>query len=115
MINHETDYAALVGSYPFRRLPDPSPARLLAEMDRHGITRAWVGHVPSIWYRDVAAGNDELFDLLEAHRDAGRLLSVPAVNPAWPAWERELDRAVEAKSPAVRTYPAHMGYATSGP
>ncbi len=114
MISHEIDYAAMVGGYPFRRLPEPTPERLLAEMDRHGIKQAWVGHVPSVFYRDVAAGNDELFDLLEPHRVAGRLLPVPAVNPAWPAWEHEIARAVEHKCPAVRAWPAHLGFATSG-
>ena len=86
-----TDHNALIGPYPFRRLPEPTPERLLAEMDRLGIAAAWVGHVPSIFYRDVAAGNDELFAALEPHR--ARLLPVPAVNPAYPGWERELRRA----------------------
>lgn len=113
MIARDTDYAALIGAYPFRSLPDPSPRALLAALDRHGIARAWVGHVPSAWYRDVAAGNDELFDALERYAD--RLLPVPAVNPAWPGWEREIERAAAAGSPAVRTYPSHMGYGTSGP
>jgi hypothetical protein len=40
-----TDHNALIGPYPFRRLPEPTPERLLAEMDRLGITAAWVGHV----------------------------------------------------------------------
>ncbi|HXY20508.1 MAG TPA: hypothetical protein VEH83_10980, partial [Gemmatimonadales bacterium] len=74
------DHNALVGAYPFRRLPDPTPERLVAEMDRLGIARAWVGHVPSIFYRDVAAGNDELLQWLRPHRP--RLVPVPAVNPA---------------------------------
>ncbi len=113
MIPHDTDHAALIGAFPFRRLPDPTPRTLLAQLDRHGIARAWVGHVPSVWYRDVAAGNDELFAALQRH--AGRLLAVPAVNPAWPGWERELERAKAARSPAVRTYPHHMGFAAAGP
>jgi predicted TIM-barrel fold metal-dependent hydrolase len=113
MIPHDTDHAALIGAFPFRRLPDPTPRALLAQMDRHGIARAWVGHVPSVWYRDVAAGNDELLEALEPH--AARLLPVPAVNPAWPGWERELERARAARCPAVRTYPPHMGFATAGP
>jgi predicted TIM-barrel fold metal-dependent hydrolase len=103
-----TDHNALVGPYPFRRLPEPTPERLLAEMDRLGIGAAWVGHVPSIFYRDVAAGNDELFAVLAPHR--ARLFPVPAVNPAYPGWEREVRRAREGGCPAVRTYPAHYGF-----
>lgn len=107
------DHNALVGPYPFRRLSDPTPERLVADMARLGITRAWVGHVPSIFYRDVAAGNDELLGLLGAHR--ARLLPVLAVNPAYPGWEREVERARGEGCPAVRTYPAHYGFSSSGP
>lgn len=107
-----TDHNALIGPYPFRYLPDPTPQRLLRDMDRLGIRAAWVGHVPSIWYRDVAAGNDELFTALAADRE--RLLPVPAVNPAWPAWELEVARARREGAPAVRTYPSHYGVPSAG-
>jgi uncharacterized protein len=107
------DHNALVGPYPFRRLPDPTPERLVADLERLGIARAWVGHVPSIYYRDVAAGNDDLLRWLEPHR--ARLLPVPAVNPAYPGWEREMERARFEGCPAVRTYPAHYGFASAGP
>lgn len=111
-MKYAADHNAMVGTFPFRRLPDPGPRRLIAEMDRLGIETAWVGHVPSIWYRDAAAGNDELFELLEPHRV--RLLPVPVVNPAWPDWEREVARASDAGAPAVRAWPAHHGYDCSG-
>jgi len=107
------DHNALVGAFPFRHLPDPTPARLLAEMDRIGVASSWTGHVPSAWYRDAARGNDELFALLAPHRP--RLLPVPVVNPAYPGWEREVARARAEQCPGVRAYPAHHGYATSGP
>jgi hypothetical protein len=107
------DHNALIGPFPFRPLPDPTPARLLADMDRLGIAGAWVGYLPSAWYRDAAAGNGELFAALEGARM--RLLPVPAVNPAWPGWEREIARARSERCPAVRTYPSHYGFAASGP
>ncbi len=107
-----TDHNALVGPYPFRRLPDPTPERLVAELDRLGVGAAWVGHLPSVFYRDVAAGNDELLEALERH--GARLFPVPAVNPAYPGWEREVARARDAGSPAVRTYPAHYGFDPAG-
>jgi predicted TIM-barrel fold metal-dependent hydrolase len=107
-----TDHNALIGPYPFRHLPDPSAARLLADMDRLSIGAAWVGHLPSIWYRDVAAGNDELFRLLASHRD--RLLPVPAVNPSYPDWEREIARARREGAGAVRTYPSHFDVPCAG-
>ena len=106
------DHNALIGPYPFRRLPEPTPEHLVAEMDRLGIAAAWVGHLPSVFYRDVAAGNDELFAALERHR--GRLHPVPAVNPAYPGWEREIARARIAGAPAVRTYPVHFAVDPAG-
>jgi len=108
-----TDHNALIGPFPFRRLPEPTPERLLTEMDRLGIAAAWVGHLPSVFYRDAAAGNDELLASLEPHRK--RLAPVPAVNPAYPGWGREVARAVAAGAPAVRTYPAHFGFDPAGP
>ena len=107
-----TDHNALVGAYPFRRLPEPTAGRLVADMERLGIATAWVGHVPSIFYRDVAAGNDELLAALEPF--GGRLLPVPAVNPAFPGWEREVARARAAACPAVRTYPTHYAFDAAG-
>src|SRR5258706_3697266 len=107
------DHNALIGAFPFRRLPDPTPARLLADMDRLGIAGAWVGFAPCAWYRDAAAGNEELFAALEPHRM--RLLPVPAVNPAFPGWEREVARAKAERCPAVRIYPSHHDFATAGP
>ena len=106
------DHNALIGAYPFRALPDPTPARLLADMNRLGIGTAWVGHVPSAWYRDVAAGNDELFGALASSR--AQLRPVPTINPAWPGWQREVERARREQCPAVRTYPSHAGFAAAG-
>ncbi len=106
------DHNAMVGPYPFRALPEPTPARLVAEMDRLGVAYAWVGHVPSIFYRDAAAGNDELIALLAPFTD--RLAPVPVVNPAWPGWEREIARAKDLGAPAVRTWPSHYGFAAAG-
>ena len=44
-----------------------------------------------------------------------RLLPVPAVNPAYPGWEREVERARSEACPAVRSYPAHYGFDAAGP
>ena len=106
------DHNALIGAYPFRRIP-ASVSDLLDGMDRLGIESAWVGHVPSIWYRDCAAGNDELFEALEDHRE--RLHPVPAINPAFPGWEEDLEIARAESCPSVRTYPSHYGFSSAGP
>lgn len=107
------DHNAMVGHYPFRALPEPTPAGLVAAMDRLGVSYAWTGYLPSAWYRDAAAGNDELAAALEGFAD--RLAAVPAVNPAWPGWEREIARARAMDAPAVRTWPSHYGCPCAGP
>jgi predicted TIM-barrel fold metal-dependent hydrolase len=110
---HLLDHNALIGRYPFRALPDPTPERLLDDMDRLGIDSAWVGHVPGAWYRDTPGGNDELFGELDDHRE--RLFPIPTINPGWPGWEVELEHAQSESCPGVRVYPAHHGFGTAGP
>jgi hypothetical protein len=107
------DVSTFVGPYPFRHLADPSPGGLLRHMDRAGIEQAWVGHLPSAFYRDPAPGTEELLSLLAPHRD--RLFPVPAVHPGLPRWEDDLDAAVDAGAPAVRVYPGQQGLSPDGP
>lgn len=101
------DVNAFVGTYPFRHVPHPEPAALLRVLEREGIEAAWVGHLPSAFYRDPSAGNRELFSMLQPHRDV--LLPVPTVRPDWPRWHDALRAARDAGSPAVRAYPPQWG------
>jgi hypothetical protein len=107
------DVSTFVGPYPFRHLPDPSPGGLLRQMDRLGIDHAWVGHLPSAFYRDPAPGTEELLRLVAPHRD--RLLPVPAVHPGLPRWEDDLRAAADAGAPAVRVYPGQQALSPAGP
>lgn len=100
------DVSTFVGGYPYRHLQDASPAWLLSEMDRVGITEAWVGHLPSFLYRDPARGSAWLVDALERH---DRLRPVPTIHPGLPGWNRDLELAVQVGAPAVRVYPMHQG------
>lgn len=106
------DVAAFVGGYPYRHLPWSDPEGLLAAMDRVGIERAWVGHLPSFLYRDPRPGNAELARLLAGRGD--RLLPVPTIHPALPRWEDDLAAAGTAGAPAVRVYPGHQGVPADG-
>jgi predicted TIM-barrel fold metal-dependent hydrolase len=106
------DVSAWVGPYPFRHLPEHTPEALLASMDRLGIDTAWVGHLPSAFYRDPAPGNAELEKLLAPHR--ARLLPVPAVHPGLPTWEDDLRAAAKAGAPAVRVYPGQQSIDPAG-
>lgn len=75
-------------------------------VERDGLSGAWVGHLPSAFYRDPTAGNAELLTALAPFT---RLKPVPVVRPDWPRWESELTRARDAGAPAVRAYPQHWG------
>jgi predicted TIM-barrel fold metal-dependent hydrolase len=97
------DVNALIGPYPFRFLPHPDPEVLVRVLDREGIDQAWVGHLPSAFYRDPSNGNAQLYSALIPH--AARLRPVPAVRPDWPGWERAVQDAAAAGAAAIRAYP----------
>jgi len=101
------DVNTFVGAYPFRHVPHPEPAALLRVLDREQVERAWVGHLPSAFYRDPQHGNRELLSQLASHTD--RLQPVPTVRPDWPRWEHELRAARDAGALAVRAYPPQWG------
>jgi len=106
------DVNAFLGSYPYRRVPGTSPDALLAAMDRTGIDRAWVSHLPGIFWRDPAAGNAWLY---EAARGQARLRPVPAVHPEMAGWESVVREAADAGAPAVRCDPTFYGIAPVSP
>ena len=106
------DVAAFVGEYPYRAISHGTTDWLLAQMDRLGIDRAWVGHLPSVLYKDPAPGNAALEHALVNQSE--RLVHVPVVNPALPRWEDDTNRAVAMGAPAVRSYPLHQGLDPAG-
>lgn len=97
------DVNALIGPYPFRYLPHPDPEVLVSVLDREGIDGAWVGHLPSAFYRDPTQGNPQLYTALVQHQP--KLRPVPTIRPDWPGWESSVKQAVDAGAPAVRAYP----------
>ena len=101
------DVNTFIGAYPFRYVPHPDPEVLVRVLAREGIARAWVGHLPSAFWRDPTHGNAQLYAALEPHRAV--LAPAPAIRPDWPGWERALHAAVELGAPAVRVYPPQWG------
>ncbi len=101
------DVNALIGPYPFRYVPHPDPEVLVRVLDREGIAQAWVGHLPSAFYRDPTPGNAALYAALVPFAD--RLLPAPAIRPDWPAWHRSLVAARSAGAAAIRAYPPQWG------
>ena len=101
------DVNALIGAYPFRDVPHPESEVLLRVLAREGIEEAWVGHLPSAFWRDPSPGNRVLYDALAPY--AAVLRPAPAVRPDWPRWELALREAVDRGAPAVRAYPPQWG------
>lgn len=97
------DVNALIGPYPFRYVPHPDPDVLVRVLEREQLAGAWVGHLPSAFYRDPSAGNAQLYTAVAPHAPA--LRPVPTIRPDWPDWERTLRAAANAGAPAVRVYP----------
>jgi hypothetical protein len=106
------DVNAYIGPYPFRYLPHPEPNVLAGVLEREGLSGAWVGHLPSAFYRDPNPGNDELFAAVAPH---ATLRPVPTIRPDWPRWERTLAAAVDRKVPAIRAYPPQWGMGADDP
>lgn len=100
------DVNAHVGDYPWRHLPHPEPAVLARVLAREGVDTAWVGHLPSAFWRDPAPGNALLYGMLADHPT---LLPAPTVRPDWPGWERQVREAADRGAPAVRAYPTLWG------
>lgn len=103
------DVNAFIGGYPWRHVPHPEPEVLVRVMGREGISKAWVGHLPSAFHRDPAHGNEELLSALSPFKD--KLAAAPIVRPDWPHWEKSLDALVSAGIAAVRAYPQLWGMA----
>jgi predicted TIM-barrel fold metal-dependent hydrolase len=101
------DSNTLIGPYPYRYVPHPDPDVLVRVLEREGLAGAWVGHVPSAFYRDPTPGNTALFTALASH--AAVLRPVPTIRPDWPKWRAALDEAVERGAPAIRAYPPQWG------
>ena len=97
------DVNTLVGPYPFRFVPHPEPEYLLRVLDREKLDAAWVGHLPSAFWRDPLPGNALLYTTLAPHLK--RLKPVPTVRPDWPEWRGAIEAAQEAGATAVRAYP----------
>jgi len=107
------DVNAFVGPYPFRYVPHPDPEVLVRVLEREGVRGAWVGHLPSAFWRDPGPGNAALYTMLLPYADV--LWPVPTIRPDWPGWERAVRQAAERGVPAVRAYPPQWGMGAHHP
>src|SRR2546425_411164 len=106
------DVNALLGAYPFRRVPGTSPDALLQAMDRVAIDEAWVSHLPSLFGR--ASGDCNAWLSATTARQS-RFKPVPAVHPGLAGWEPAMGEAADRGAPVVRCDPTHYGLEPTGP
>jgi uncharacterized protein len=108
------DANAWLGHYPFRAVPDNTPDRLLRLMDRHGIEKAVVSNLHSVFYGDAHGGNEELAGWIKPHRD--RFIACATLNPAYPGWQRDLRQCCEEWDlRGLRLFPQHHRFSLSSP
>lgn len=100
------DVNAFVGAYPWRKVPGTSPEALVRALDRAAIDQAWVSHLPSLFWRDPAEGNEWLYRTAGAQQ---RFRPVPVVHPELAGWEEVIAGAVNAGAPAIRCDPLYLG------
>ncbi|HTR76765.1 MAG TPA: hypothetical protein VMH39_01585 [Gemmatimonadaceae bacterium] len=101
------DINTLIGPYPYRHVPHPTPEALVRVIDREQLSGAWVGHLPSAFHRDPTAGNTELYDAVAPY--GAKLAPIPTIRPDWPGWDRRLSEARSRGAPAIRAYPPQWG------
>lgn len=107
------DVHTWIGPYPFRDVPHPDPEVLVRVLEREGLQGAWVGHLPSAFWRDPSPGNDALFRAVERWPEL--LHATPCVRPDWPRWEQMLGTLRDRRVAAVRAYPAQWGLSPQDP
>jgi predicted TIM-barrel fold metal-dependent hydrolase len=85
---------------------------VLQACDRVGIDQAWISHLPSVFWRDPAAGNTWLYETAQRQE---RFRPIPAIHPGLSGWTEELQVAAGQAAPAVRCDPMYYGLDPSGP
>lgn len=103
------DINTAIGHWPFRRIPHQQPAELRALLEARGIGAAAVAHTHGLFYKNCHDANLELAEAIAPH--AGFYVGVATLNPAYAAWERDLETCVRRLGfRALRLVPQYHGY-----
>ena len=103
------DVNTLIGPYPFRYVPHPDPDVLVRVLDREGIDGAWVGHLPSAFYRDPSRGQHaRCIRRARAVRE-NAAAGARRFDPIGPRGSRRFAMRRTQGAPAIRAYPPQWG------
>jgi uncharacterized protein len=104
------DINTAVGHWPFRRIPNQTPAELRALLEGAGIDGAAVANTNGLFYKNCHDANLELAEWLAPHADF--FVGVATLNPLYAAWERDLRTCSEELGfRALRLVPQYHDYA----
>lgn len=102
------DANAYLGEWPFRPQRHRTPAAVRRALQEAGIDRALVSPLAAIFRQDCASANAEMMRALRRRTDF--FVPVPALNPAYPGWEEDLEAALAGGAVGVRLFPSYHAY-----
>src|SRR4051812_28777071 len=86
-----TDTHVYVGHWPHKQLSGDDLVRLVADLRKSGVGRAWAGSFDGLFHKDVAGVNQRLAKECARVGD-GMLIPFGTINPTLPDWEDDIHR-----------------------
>lgn len=106
------DASTWIGKWPFAFVDAHTPGSLAAHLAPHGIRRALVSPVDTVFEPAPGPANKQL---LKSTLGIKALIPVPVINPALANWQDELDAVTaDDRVRAVRLLPAYHNYRLKG-